>query len=386
MDSLGWAYYKKGVFDQAVEELMGQKSPPPMKLVADWVKDDNYAVMAETFQAVMRLAERGQHAITPEDLKRSIQEAIPQSPEPKGPLFNVAFEEFLRTKDVRDSTLKDYRDTPRLFSRFLKQQRVHRITGLHVQGFLESLKRDGKSQRTRQKHLNCLRSFFRWARDVAKYTKEDPTAGIKIRVQRSMRRKKRLGLSLDEAKSLLAACRVKRKQKRHDIQHVWLAVFVALRTGMRLGNVLGLRWSQIDFERGTIHVPAIEYKTDSELQIPMHDELWRVLRLWKVIRRDSPLLSDSSFVLGRKVRELKVPFKAAAARAGVKTDFHNLRHAFETWLVEADVPGPVQSALMGHSPGSVTEGYAHPSLEKMRECVNRIPRLLDRGTSSEESK
>ena len=66
----------------------------------------------------------------------------------------------------------------------------------------------------------------------------------------------------------------------------------------------------------------------------------------------------------------------AAKRAGVVTDFHNLRHAFETWLVDHDVPSPVQKALMGHSAGSVTEGYAHPSLEKMRECVNRLPRLL----------
>ena len=57
------------------------------------------------------------------------------------------------------------------------------------------------------------------------------------------------------------------------------------------------------------------------------------------------------------------------------TDFDNLRYAFETWLVDKDVPGAVQKALMGHSPGSVTESYAHPSLEKVRECVNRLSRL-----------
>lgn len=65
-------------------------------------------------------------------------------------------------------------------------------------------------------------------------------------------------------------------------------------------------------------------------------------------------------------------------------DFHNLRHAFETWLVEHDVPSPVQKELMGHSSSSCqTEDYAHPSVEKMRECVNRLPRLLLRCTFRE---
>ena len=157
-----------------------------------------------------------------------------------------------------------------------------------------------------------------------------------------------------------------------------MATFISLRTGLRLENVLALTWSRVDLELGFIHVPPDLYKTDrgDDLKIPLHAELWRVLRLWKQVRKTSPLVTDPDFVLGKRIKQIIGPFINAAKRARIETDFHNLRHAFETWLTEWEVPGPVQSALLGHSPGSLTESYSHPSIEKLRECVNRLPRLL----------
>ena len=370
--------YADELMDKVVRELTGKDPAPRTKLVAEWVKDENYAFMTQALKETLRLVDRGKNAITPADLERGLQKVIGQSPEREGPFFEVAFEKHLKTKDVRPSTLQGYEETGRLFQRFLKRKHVHAITGLDIQQFIDSFKHEGKSQRTRQKHLNCLRSFFRWARDVARYVQEDPTAGIKVRVLRRERKKKRKGLTLEEARRFLAACRLKRRQRRHDIQHVWMATFISLRTGLRLDNVLALTWSRVDLELGFIHVPPDLYKTDrgDDLKIPLHAELWRVLRLWKQVRKTSPLVTDADFVLGKRVKQIIGPFINAAKRAGIETDFHNLRHAFETWLTEWEAPGPVQSALLGHSPGSVTEGYAHPSIEKMRECVNRLPRLL----------
>ncbi len=358
---------------KAVSNLTGEEIPPPPQTVLEFVKEGS-----PVWEVLEHLTDRAEVTITPEELEDCLRRILSSAPEPEGPLFEVAFEEYLKTKDVRPSTLQGYDDTGRLFQRFLKRKHVHEITGLDIQKFIDSFKRDGKAQRTRQKHLNCLRSFFRWTRDVAKYVKEDPTVGIKVRVLKSQRRKKRKGLTVEEARRLLSACRVKRKQKRHDIQHLWMAIFISLRTGLRLDNVLDLTWSRVDLEQGVMHVRPEEYKTDrgDDLTIPIHAELWRVLRLWKRIREKSPLVTDRYFVLGKRLKQIIGPFKGAAKRAGVVTDFHNLRHAFETWLVDHDVPSPVQKDLMGHSPGSVTEGYAHPSLEKMRECVNRLPRLL----------
>lgn len=360
-------------------ELTGKELPRPPRIVAEWVEDENYQRMMEAVKIANELALRGQEAITTHtELEKALARLIPQRPEPQGPFFEVAFEEFLKTKDVRPATLRGYEETGRLFHRFLKPKHVHEITGLEVQKFVDCFKGDGKAQRTRQKHLNLLRSFFRWARDVAKYVTEDPTAGIKIRVLKSQRKKKRKGLSLEDATRLLAACRLKRKQKRHDIQHVWLAAFISLRTGLRLDNILALTWSRVDLENGLMHIPPDQYKTDrsEDFEIPIHRELWRVLRLWKRLRTNSPLVTDQSFVLGKRLKQIIGPFKSAAKRADVSTDFHNLRHAFETWLVEHDVPSPVQKELMGHSSSSCqTEDYAHPSIDKMRECVNRLPRL-----------
>lgn len=58
------------------------------------------------------------------------------------------------------------------------------------------------------------------------------------------------------------------------------------------------------------------------------------------LRASIPLVEDQSFVLGKRLKQIIGPFKNAGKRVGVSTDFHNLRHAFETWLVEHDVPSP----------------------------------------------
>lgn len=373
--------------------LFSPRSSEPRPFEFEWIQDEAYQRVVRALDEVGRLVERGKVAMTPDEVNCLVQRVIKDAGlggaggERTGPSFSKAYEEFLKSKDVKPKTLSGYTNIGRFIGKLLQNKRVHEITGADLQDLFNRL-RDGKvtdkrkrAQRTRQKQLIVLRDFFRWCRDVPKYISEDPTVGLKIKVKKSQRKKIRLGLTLDAARNLLAALRVKGRQANQDIQHVWMGAFIALRTGLRLSNVLGLQWHQVDFEAGTIRIPAKEYKADREddLLLPMHDELRRVLRIWKTLRRQSKLVTAEQYVLGRQLDEIVHPFRSAVKRSGVETDFHNLRHAFETWLVEADVPGPVQKALMGHSSGSVTEGYAHPSMTKTRECVNRLPQLLEGG-------
>lgn len=380
--------------------IFSEIKPPSQPLEVEWVRDEAYQQVVQALDGVQRMIERSKVAITPEDLSRFAEQIIKEkgigipAPSRTGPSFSEAYEEFLKSKDVRPKTLYGYRSIGDFIGKLLRNKRVHEITGVDLQDLFNRL-RDGKvldkkkrAQRTRQKHLTVLRGFFRWCRDVPKYVAEDPTSGLRIKVKKSQRKKIRKGLTLDQARRLLAALRLKGRQKNQDLQHVWMAVFIALRTGLRLSNVLGLRWYQVDLDEGTVRIPAKEYKADREddLVLPMHEELWRLLRAWRVVRSESKLVKDKEYVLGRHLKEIRNPFRAGVKRSGLDTDFHNLRHAFETWLVEADVPGAVQKALMGHEPGSVTEGYAHPSMEKMRECVNRLPGLLKDGDSAQAEK
>ena len=134
---------------EAIEDLIRGRPQSPPQVSAEWVKDDNYTVAAEAIQEAMRLAERGKRAITPEDLERSLRGIIPLSHDPTGPFFEVAFEQFLKTKDVKPLTLEGYKETGRLFVRFTHRKHVHEVTGLDIEAFLESFKGDGKAQRTR---------------------------------------------------------------------------------------------------------------------------------------------------------------------------------------------------------------------------------------------
>ncbi len=117
---------------KAVRDLTGEEIPPPPRTVLEIVKEGSVV-----FEVLEYLADRAKIAITPEELEDHLRRILSSAPDPEGPLFEVAFEEYLKTKDVRPSTLEGYEDTGRLFQRFLKRKKVHEITGLDVQKFID---------------------------------------------------------------------------------------------------------------------------------------------------------------------------------------------------------------------------------------------------------
>ena len=376
---------EQAAMNEAVEMLTGESPSAPAAVTVEVVEDETHRAAAAATAEAARLAERGRYALTRDDALQLAQ-AQPESQPRHGPPLEEAFANFLATKDIAASTLDDYKRSGKFFVRILGNRPVNEITGLDVQNFLNDL-RDGKigrgpkadlkrSQRTRQKHLRLLRDFFQWCEHVAEYVESDPTKGIVVKVKRNQRKKRRKGLGWDEARRLLMALRQKPKQRNHDLQYVWMASFLALRTGFRRGNILGLRWDQVDLNAGTIRIPCEEYRKrdlDEDFVVPMSNELWRVLRLWKVLRRRSPLVKDKKLVLGVRVSEFKNAFREAAKRAGVETDFHNLRHAFKSLLRKDGVEDPkVRDDLAGHAPRKSAEQYEHIDIDDLRKAANRL--------------
>ena len=150
----------------------------------------------------------------------------------------------------------------------------------------------------------------------------------------------------------------------------------AVLTGMRLGEIQNLRWSNVDFEKRLIDVSNCDgflTKTGKIRVVPMSN---RVVELLKEMRADGIELTYAFEFNRSKVSRSYIDHKFREYRkaAGLQDDvtFHSLRHTFATWLVQRGVSIFEVQKLLGHSDIKVTQVYSHLAASELHGAVNRI--------------
>ncbi len=299
------------------------------------------------------------------------------------PLFEDAYAEYLDTKSVRPITLRDYKkDQEGVYNKFFGGKVVLDIEFADVQAFLTAYK--DRSARTRQKHITALRGFFTWSKQM-KYITDNPCEGIKI--QRGERRDHVIP-DFAEAKGMVIACRdpveiMARGDRRRPggwkqivtpPERLHVAVAIALYTGLRYSNIIGLRWKHVHLGQGKITLPASEMKGKQKLELPIHPVLSTLL---KQRLTDQNRVNSEARVVGEKVTALRKSLRRALTRSGLPViTWHDFRHTFATWLSTRCTYACLK-ALLAHSPGSdVTALYIHPSWQEKVEAINQLPDLL----------
>jgi len=166
-------------------------------------------------------------------------------------------------------------------------------------------------------------------------------------------------LSEDEAVHLLEACRSSQNPFLHAI------VTIALHTGMRRGEILGLAWERIDFSRAIIRIE--ETKSRRRREVPMNRAVYDVLSALGGQK-------EEGFVFRRRDGGPWGKIRTAFARACVvaKLDafrFHDLRHTCASWLVMRGRNLKEVQELLGHREFKMTLRYAHLSPDRLRDAV-----------------
>jgi integrase len=158
-------------------------------------------------------------------------------------------------------------------------------------------------------------------------------------------------------------------------------ILIAARTGLRIGELLALRWCDVDLANGRITVRRAVArgkigtpKSGKGREVPLSDEAVATLRAMKQLRRGEDLVfcGPGGRLLTRG--EVKWPLWSACARAEIaRCGWHVLRHTFASHLAIRGVPVKAIQELLRHSTIQVTMRYAHLSPDVKREAV----RLLD---------
>jgi integrase len=199
--------------------------------------------------------------------------------------------------------------------------------------------------------LALMRRMFNVARRQWKWTKENPVADLSFSVGNKNARDR--WLTHTEEKRLLDAA----------TNPWWLrdCLMVALHTGMRRGEILNLKWVDVDFLRMTVTV--VKSKNGEKRTIPMSKTLYRTLKGIKVVD-----LAGRVFPISRS--SLRQAFIKTIAKTRIEDfHFHDLRHTFATRLVQNGADLYKVKELLGHKSISVTMRYAHHNPESLRSSV-----------------
>jgi len=212
------------------------------------------------------------------------------------------------------------------------------------------------TETTLNRDIEVLRHLLYWAVDEGFLT-VNPLARIRLPKQR---RKPRPILTLAEEDKLLDAA----------APHLRQLILAAVDSGMRRGELLTQRLEHVDLTRDVLQVSHSKTPGGEAREIPLTA---RLARLFAILKTDAAEGIAFTFQ-GRPIAKIKTAWKAAIRRSGVRyLRFHDLRHTFNTRLMEAGVLQDVRKALMGHSSGEeVNSLYTHVELPLKREAMGKL--------------
>lgn len=183
----------------------------------------------------------------------------------------------------------------------------------------------------------------------------------------------------------------------HNISYRNLGIYICLSTGMRIGEICALKWSDINVKERIISVQrTIEriYITDDDCrhtevivgppktvnsirEIPISMQLIKVLRpIMKIVHADGYVLTNDTKPLeprlyrnyyNNMIRNHNLPY----------INFHGLRHSFATRCIESRCDYKTVSMILGHANITTTMNlYVHPGNDQKRKCIDKMMRML----------
>jgi|SRR5882672_11304413 len=207
---------------------------------------------------------------------------------------------------------------------------------------------------TLNKDLGVLRHILYWAVE----TELIPTNPLVRLPMLPVRRIPLPVLTVAEEERLLAVAK----------PHLRALVIAALDTGMRRGELLRERWEHVDLARNILSVSRSKTPGGEGREIPLTGRCAEVV---KTMKRETPFVFGYR---GAPILDIKTSWNTAQRKAGLSRHFrfHDLRHCFNTRLMEAGVIADVRKALMGHEDRSVHSAYTHVELPVKREAIRKL--------------
>lgn len=251
---------------------------------------------------------------------------------------------------------------------FFSGREVGSLTGQDIKAYIRWRREAGRANATINREMAALSSAINYCNREWDWGMANPVKGRMLKEPHHRERY----LTRAEVGRLVMEVR---KLRHGDL----LADFIelAVHTGCRRGELLGLEWSRVTLERDkeAITLNARHTKSGKPRQVPLNATAVAAIKRRAAWRAEHA--PDTPWVFARpggsQVKSLRNGFEAAAEQARLEDlRIHDLRHTAASWLVTDGVPLEVVKELLGHSSITMTERYAHLAPHRVREAVNRL--------------
>ena len=307
------------------------------------------------------------------DLKRTF---VPSSNAMKGTTLRQFLPVFLKAKagDVSSATLIEYRDVCKFFPE-IADIPMDEITTQNVARILTRRKTEGYSVATQRLRLTILKAVLSSAANTYGIIRENPVKRIKLDKRQ---RKKLRTLSSEEFRTLLQS------PTAIGYEYYKTIVMTAYYTGMRYGEILGLSWDNIDFDKKEItiekqlkrypHDHKITYKLGplktpgSYRTIPIPDVLIESLIKRKKQSTDNlvfSVVSSNTMAINRWINK-SIPGRS----------IHAFRHTYATNLLAHGVDVQTVAALCGDTVKTIINNYIDYTNEMRKKAAHDINRIF----------
>jgi integrase/recombinase XerC len=284
-----------------------------------------------------------------------------------------------------DNTVTNYRRDLLAFRSFLLERAaisgkrvdeidVASITADHVRSYLAELMKNQAARATVQRRLSAIKAFFQ-------YRETTIGAASPARTIRSPKNERRLPsiLQEDEVRRLLELPSSPDDSTPAAIRD--RAIFETLySSGLRVGELVGLNWRDIDEELGMVMIRA--GKGNKDRLVPLGEPALDALKKWKTAmpvawEHDGPVITNlrGGRLTTRSVEMiLQRRIEAAGLTAGVTP--HGLRHSFATHMLGNGADLRSIQEMLGHASLATTQRYTHVSVNHLKEVYRRaFPRV-----------
>jgi len=174
-------------------------------------------------------------------------------------------------------------------------------------------------------------------------------------------------LDREERESLMAAC------KGSSWPGLYPLVLLGLMTGARLGNLMNLRWSDIDLQVGTARIGIT--KNGKPITLPLTGTILKEINCFAAVRdRNSDLLFPAPTNNQKVYGNFRLHWNKAVSDANLKAHFrfHDLRHTAGSYMAQAGINQATIMKAMGHATLASSERYLHVRVEDVAAAQEKV--------------
>jgi integrase len=299
-----------------------------------------------------KLAERIYHKIKNGALESQWFEVTTKSKK----TFEDLMKHYLKEQSPRKSKLSQIRDrsASKHLLDFFGDMTLTNLSKRHVGEYKAKRRLDEAAPATINKELGLLKHAFNLAVKEWEWLNTNAISSVSLEPVNNARDR---WLTWEEERALLEVC------------PGWLKEIVvfALNTGMRLGEIVNLKWKNVDLSRGVMTL--VRSKNHLRASIPLNSAVYELLMMKPRLPRCEHIFCSKADTRLNE-RNLKRAFMIAREKADLQDmRFHDLRHTFATRLVQNGVDLYRVQRLLGHKSHVMTQRYAHHCPESLRSAV-----------------